>query len=837
MKHRLLIYLALSLFSVHLFAQNIEPLGHGVRTTGEINCFVHDSATGRIYAGGYFENIGGIETDNIAYYDGVQWHAMDSGLVGYVNCMKMMNGNLYVGGSFSRAGNLTVHNVAMWDGSNWHDMGNSVPTTYLVMSLEVFQNELYLSAFLAMGVGATGVAKWNGTGWTTIASTLGSTLNNSEIYLHSTNDTLFLYGYFNKVNTLSCSNMVAFDGINFYNYNFPTIVESMIYHHGTLYASDDMNYFHRDGSIWQLDSPSSDYSSYFFVYNDSLFATFDNNSGFNASLEIWNFENGVKNYQLASTKSSVMGNSFKKFKTALQINQKLCLGGVFDNINRKSLVSSACYSGGVWEQFGGAAISYYSSWVNASIFTWAKDTLTGDIYAGGSFLFAGDSIAFNVARWDGNQWHPLGNGFSGRVNKLMFYQNTLYACGAFLRSGTDSVNCIAKWNGSDWIAVGTGSDGILYDMEVLNNELYVGGEFSTFNGINAVGIIKYNGTSWSSAGTNSLDGGVRKITKFNNLLTVAAIYSFYFGFPNAADVAQLNGSTWVAMPGIPGGADDIRVFNNQLFAANGQDIYKFSGTTWLPTGFDMWPNTARLHEINGKLIAGLSYDGTIVVDSIVEPFLMPGINIYDVLQLNSTGYLLGGFFPDYYDETKQIYLNGAAILSLSKPNVSISYSDTSICNQQDVFFSTPMSVFSEATYEWQFPGGIPSSSYLQSPIVRYNTPGDYDVFLKSGNNYGSDSLLLQNKIHVYFCAAGDNERQYPESFLVYPNPSTELVHIYSETKIESLQLVNYQGQCIAQFSGISVNQIDIDMAKYAQGLYFVKLQIDGKWQTQKFIHN
>ncbi len=837
MKHRLLIYLALSLFSVHLFAQNIEPLGHGVRTTGEINCFVHDTVTGLIYAGGYFENIGGIETNNIAYYDGAQWHAMDSGLVGYVNCMKMMNGNLYVGGSFSRAGNLTVHNVAMWDGSNWHDMGNTVPTTYRVMSLEVFQNELYLSAFLAMGVAATGVAKWNGTDWTTIASTASSTLNNSEIYLYSTSDTLFLYGYFNKVNTLSCSNLVAFDGINFYNYNFPTIVESMIYHHGTLYASDDMNYFHRNGSIWQIDSPSSDYSSYFFVYNDSLFATFDNNSGFNASLEIWNFENGVKNYQLASTKSSVMGNSFKKFKTALLVNQKLYLGGIFDNINRKSLVGSACLNGVDWEQFGGAAISYYSYWINASIYTWAKDTLTGDIYAGGNFLFAGDSIAFNVARWDGNQWHPMGNGFNNNVNRLIFFQDTLYAGGGFTRSGNDTINRIAKWNGTNWVSVGTGADGRIGDLEVFNNELYVTGEFNTLNGINATGIVKYNGSLWSIVGTNNLDDGVSKIVTFNNQLVVTAITLFTFN--TFTNVAQFDGSQWIAMPNLYGfTVSDIHEFNGELYAAGDDDVFKLSGSVWQPTGLiEMNNSNCTFNEIEGKLTASISNNGMYSLDSSWTSFLSLNIVPKDVIKLNNTQYLLGGFFPYYYDETKQIYLNGAAILSLSKPNVSISYSDTSICNQQDVFFSTPMSVFSEATYEWQFPGGIPSSSYLQSPIVRYNTPGDYDVFLKSGNNYGSDSLLLQNKIHVYFCAAGDNEKQYPETFLIYPNPSGEAVHIFSETKIESLQLVNYQGQCIAQFSGISVNQIDIDMAKYAQGLYFVKLQIDGKWQTQKFIHN
>lgn len=842
MKHQLLIYFLFSLYSVQLFAQNIEPLGHGVRTTGEINCFVHDSATGRIYAGGNFENIGGIETNNIAYFDGTLWHAMDSGLVGYVNCMKMMNGNLYVGGSFSRAGNLTIHNVAMWDGNNWHDMGNSVPTTYSVMSLEVFQNELYLSAFLAMGVGAAGVVKWNGAGWITVASTAGSSMPNGIINLYSTDDSLFLYGVFNKINNVTCSNMVAYDGTNFYNYNFTNYVETMIYHHGVLYAANSDYYFHRVGTSWQIDAPSSENSSYLFTYNDSLFATFDNdNNGNFFSIEIWNFNDGFKNNQIASTKCSNFQDWDIKIGASVEVNQKLYFGGVFFNLNNKSIVSSASYNGTELNQFAGAATSWLSAWVNAYISSLVKDPVSGDIYAGGNFLFAGDSIAHNVARWDGSQWHPLGKGFSSVVKDLLFFQNTLYACGAFIRSGSDTVNCVAKWNGTDWISIGTGADNTLYDMEVFNNELYICGDFDQFNGINTKGIIKFNGTNWSSVGTTVLDNnGIRKIGIFNNQLIVIANNVFWFGF-NTTNIAKLNGTTWVAMPNIPGGtyqAADLRVFAGELYVSGAQEIYKFTGTAWSPTGTTSISSNldyGNLFEINGTLAATTDY-GMITYNGNWNPFLLYAINVMDLIQLNSTDFLLGGFFPDYFDNTQIKYLRGAAILHLIKPEATILYNDTSICNHQDIFFSTPLSAFSDATYQWMFPGGIPSISSLQSPIVRYNTPGNYSVLLISNNIYGSDTLFLQNKINVYFCAAGYEQKRVEESFLIYPNPSDGIIHIFSDTEIESLLVLNYQGQSIEQFSGININQIDIDMNKYVPGLYFVKLQSKGKWYTEKFIY-
>ena len=51
-------------------------------------------------------------------------------------------------------------------------------------------------------------------------------------------------------------------------------------------------------------------------------------------------------------------------------------------------------------------------------------------------------------------------------------------------------------------------------------------------------------------------------------------------------------------------------------------------------------------------------------------------------------------------------------------------------------------------WEWTFPGGIPSSSAEQNPLIVYSTPGIYSAELITGNALGSDTILLNDLVEV-----------------------------------------------------------------------------------------
>lgn len=72
------------------------------------------------------------------------------------------------------------------------------------------------------------------------------------------------------------------------------------------------------------------------------------------------------------------------------------------------------------------------------------------------------------------------------------------------------------------------------------------------------------------------------------------------------------------------------------------------------------------------------------------------------------------------------------------PNSPHSYFITptlNTCSGQNVTFSDH-SFLNPTVWNWSFPGGIPSSSSLQNPIITYNTPGIYYATLITSNSFG-----------------------------------------------------------------------------------------------------
>ena len=83
------------------------------------------------------------------------------------------------------------------------------------------------------------------------------------------------------------------------------------------------------------------------------------------------------------------------------------------------------------------------------------------------------------------------------------------------------------------------------------------------------------------------------------------------------------------------------------------------------------------------------------------------------------------------------------------PHSFFSSIDTTICEKFCINF-LDQSNNNPTAWQWQFPGGNPSSSTLQNPTnICYNIPGTYDVTLITTNANGSDTLTLHNYITVY----------------------------------------------------------------------------------------
>lgn len=77
----------------------------------------------------------------------------------------------------------------------------------------------------------------------------------------------------------------------------------------------------------------------------------------------------------------------------------------------------------------------------------------------------------------------------------------------------------------------------------------------------------------------------------------------------------------------------------------------------------------------------------------------------------------------------------------NSPTAAFTASNTNVCASNSVQFTNQST--EGLYYQWQFIGGVPSSSLLQNPpLITYNTAGTYPVKLLVTNTNGTDSIFI-----------------------------------------------------------------------------------------------
>lgn len=254
----------------------------------------------------------------------------------------------------------------------------------------------------------------------------------------------------------------------------------------------------------------------------------------------------------------------------------------------------------------------------------------GELIASGIFESAGGVSARNVARWDGESWHPLGAGIDadhggplgtwngqlvvaavwfdpdfhlkfltwdgatwaviadsilgGGIRAFASYQRELIAAGSFTSIEGVPVNSIARFDGTTWRPLGAGITGggvIALARHGLN--LIAAGTFTTAGGAPASRIAAWDGSSWMALGSGT-DDTVTSLAVFDGDLAAAGAFHLAGGV--AADrVALWNGAAWTALGAFP---EDRDV---QALAAQGTSLYtgtdrvhRWSGGAWTQVG-------------------------------------------------------------------------------------------------------------------------------------------------------------------------------------------------------------------------------------------------------------
>lgn len=291
------------------------------------------------------------------------------------------------------------------------------------------------------------------------------------------------------------------------------------------------------------------------------------------------------------------------------------------------------WDGESWDDLGGGVErqSENNGWVHGHVGALAVfDDGTGPaIFAGGRFDVAGWIDANNIAKWNGQQWEPLGSGIGGffgvpDVQALAVFDDgtglALYAGGAFTSAGGNSADYIAKWDGTTWSPLGSGMNNQVRTLAVFDDgsgpALYAGGSFTTAGGVQADRIAKWDGAAWTAVEPGNFFD-VKALVAFNDG-TGSALYAS--GFVTASGggpgygVAKWDGTSWTTLGdglGSVGGA--LSVFDNgsgpalyasRMIESSPARVSRWSGKSWedLEGWNDDW-------DVSWVSTLGVSYDG------------------------------------------------------------------------------------------------------------------------------------------------------------------------------------------------------------------------------------
>lgn len=457
----------------------------GSTTANGVDNSVHALAfhQGQLYVAGTFTRAGfALQVSRVARWDGNAWSALGTGLVNSGQpasglALVVHGGEIVVGGRFSHAGGTPANNLARWDGSDWHpfDMGGSNGVDGQVTKLASDGARLYAGGFFstAGSVPANRLAAWSDGTWDTLQGGLawgGIPPQVSALEVHAGN--LYVGGYFTTAGGVSTTGIARWDGSTWHAIGSPS-------------------------HVWGINSISAG--------ADGLVVTgvFSQAGGVEA--------NGLARWD--GTQWLALGTGLRRGDSGaglslVRLGQDLYVGGLFTFVDGMPAVNLALLRGGQWQPAAVApAQGLHAEFRNnAPHWPTAMASFDGSLYAAGRITLAGDQEVNNIARWDGNQWHPLagpsGTGVDDDVHDLLEWDGTLWLAGRFSRAGGLDSPLIARWTGSTWLpfqpdlVLDGNSSSTIRALATDGQNLYVAGRFTSIGGVAANSVARWDGQTW-----------------------------------------------------------------------------------------------------------------------------------------------------------------------------------------------------------------------------------------------------------------------------------------------------------------------------------------------------
>lgn len=426
-----------------------------------VRALAYDGST--LYVAGVFDSAGAGEgavaangfaaldlaTDTWKTYDGGLWFASEPG---EGRALALAGDRLYVGGSFDRAGTVETASFAALDltSGSWEGLGAGVRNgdfTGTVEALAVDAGTVYIGGrFTAAGdVATSGVATLTRGGYSTLGTFTyyGDPGGAIVVALACSGGRLYAAGTFTTAGDVEAEHWAAHDGTG---WRVPVALDNAVaalapYGEGVVVA----------GMFGHSDALRIPHAG---IWTGRQWQTFGQGLGHDPYANVFV-------YALAATRTGVYA------------------GGYFDQAGPIRVASLAEWRDDVWHDLAGGVQSPHAL---GEVF--AMLAVGSDLYVTGQFETAGGAPAANIARWDGQQWWPLGTGIQGTGYALTMLGGRLYVGGGFFLAGDVTVSNVASWEPatSTWAAVGSAPtyDGNVFALAAVEDRyLVVGGYYTT----------------------------------------------------------------------------------------------------------------------------------------------------------------------------------------------------------------------------------------------------------------------------------------------------------------------------------------------------------------------
>lgn len=529
--------------------QGSGPEGNGVPAPhGNIGGMALAVVGDDVYVGGFF---GGVYNDagdvvpagGIAKWNRLTntWSSLGAGSAnGLVSAIAVQGSDLYVGGAFNTVhntgGSISANNIAKWNlltntwsalGGDGGATGNGVNETVLALAVNgsgVYAGGQFTTAYNnnSSSVGASRIARWNGTAWSALGTSVGNGLDS-------------------YVNAIAVSGGDVYAGGDFttaYNGDGSSVNANRIAKwNGSAWSA-------LAGGLSGIGVVNAIAVIGGNVYVGGQFTDAHNSGGSISALGIARWD-GANWHSLGSDPGAngngVSGGEYTGAVIALAASGGvLFVGGEFNQASNSGAdhvpaANLAKWSGASWSALENSVTG--GAGVNSQVRVVAVKG--NDVYVGGWFTKVGNLHVNHIAKWNSltNTWSALGsspgargNGVghegcgggyctSGVVIAIGVNGDDLYVGGSFDTAyngsgGLVQARNIARWNTltGAWSAVGGGINGAILDLAIGSDSVYVGGYInaainSDNSTVNARNIARWNLTTntWAALG----DGGER----------------------------------------------------------------------------------------------------------------------------------------------------------------------------------------------------------------------------------------------------------------------------------------------------------------------------------------